>query len=138
MTSSKERSWGKSFGSNYSYSGWCDDYNFPVKEDVRPFGQFYTKRKRLKKIGFHWQYHFEERVKEEPLYHESATFHSGYERSSFASNSLYIAIVGYLKNGGEETLFRYSRIYEERKNNKRLGYEFIRHTYAEFGVRVTR
>ena len=135
MTSSR-RHWVQTFDI-ITYPRWCYDYNFPVNKDVRKVGRVYTQRKIVKKIGVHWAYHFDRRIKE-PLYHESATFHSGYERSSFARNSLYIAIVGYLKNGGEETLFRYSRIYEERKNNKRLGYEFIRHTYAEFGVRVTR
>jgi hypothetical protein len=138
MTLSRGRTWDKTFASSYTYSRWCYDYAFPVKEDVRPIGRFYSRRKRLKKIGCHWQYHFEERVKEEPVYQEPALFHSAYERSSFARNSLYIAVHGYLQHGGEETLFWYSRIYEERKNSKRLGYEFIRHTYAEFGVRVTR
>lgn len=133
MTSS--RHWVQTF-EIISYQRWCYDYNFPSDEDVRKVGRVYTKRKVIKKIGVHWACHFDRRIKE-PLYHESATFHPGYGHSSFLTNSLYIAVHGYLRQG-EETLFRYSHIYEERKNKKRLQYEFVRHTYAEFGVRVKR
>lgn len=133
MTSSR-RHWVQTFGI-ISYQRWCYDYNFPSDEDVRKVGRVYIQRKIIKKIGVHWACHFDRRIKE-PLYHEAATYNHGYGQSYFLKNSLYIAIVGYLDR--EETLFRYSHIYEERKNKKRLKYEFVRHTYAEFGVRVER